>query len=516
MSAGREEFERRQSALADFGEFALSCDDLQMILDEGCRLVASAFDTGLAKIVEIEPDGKTGLVRAGVGWQPGIVGEQRVSLSDQSSEAFAFKERKPVVTHDIAAEDRFDFPQFMRDHGTAALANVPILLPGHMPFGILEVDARAPRTFSDEDIHFLRTYAVTLGPVIDRLHKIRDLERNNERFRLVVENARDFAIIISDPDDLVTDWFPGAEEIFGWTEAEMIGKPVATIFTREDKASGAPMWETDTARAKGKAPNVRWHVAKSGKRVYLDGQTIALRDSNGTLQGFLKISQDLTDRKENEERQTVLLAELQHRVRNVLAMVAAVVHRGDVGGTASEFRDHLSGRIAAMARTQALLTQGAGAGVDLEGMVRDELLTQAEGEHRCTVKGPPITLAPKAAEVLTLAVHELATNASKYGALAKPNGAVDVHWQIEKLEGQDWLQFAWVETGVELGDERPKRRGFGTELVTRRVPYELRGKGEMQLQPTGVECRITFPLTVGESILQEGISPTSNLSGVER
>jgi PAS domain S-box-containing protein len=509
MSAEREVFERRQRALADFGEFALSCDDLQMILDEGCRLVAGALGTDLAKIVEIEPEQNTALVRAGVGWQPGIVGEKRVSLSGQSSEAFSIRERKPVATHDISKEDRFDFPEFMHEHGTVALVNVPIFLPGHKPYGILEVDAREPRDFPDQDVQFLRTYSATLGPVIDRLHKVSDLERSNERFRLVVENARDFVIIMSDPSDIVTDWFPGAEETFGWSEAEMIGKPVSTIFTDQDRESGTPAWETETAVANGKAPNVRWHVTKSGKRVYLDGQTIAMRHPNGSLRGFLKIAQNLTQRKRTEERQTVLLAELQHRVRNVLAMVAAMVQRGDLGGTTREFRDHLSGRIAAMARTQALLTRDAGAGVDLQGLARDELLTHAEGEHRCAIAGPSIMLAPKAAEVLTLAVHELATNATKHGALSRPDCAVDVRWRTERRLDQGWLEFPWSETGVELGPEVPRRKGFGTELITRRVPYELRGKGELKLEPGGLQCRIEFPLTLEESILQKGMSPTS-------
>jgi PAS domain S-box-containing protein len=509
MALDREELARHQRALADFGEFALSCDDLQKILDEGCRLAAGALGTDLAKIMEIESDEGTALVCAGVGWQPGVVGQQRVFLSGQYSEAFAIQSREPVVTHNIAKEARFDFPPFLHEHGVVALVNVPIFLPGHRPYGILEVDAREPREFSDEDIQFLRTYSATLGAVIDRLHKVSDLERSNERFRLVVENARDFAIIISDPSDKITDWFPGAEEVFGWTEAEMVGKSVSTIFTDEDKESDAPAWETETAAANGKAPDVRWHVTKSGKRVYLDGQTVALRNPDGTLRGFLKIAQNLTDRKRTEERQTVLLAELQHRVRNVLAMVAAVVKRGNVEGTAKDFRDRLSGRISAMARTQALLTRGAGAGVDLEGMVRDELLTQAEGEHRCAIAGPSVMLAPKAAEVLTLAVHELATNSSKYGALSKPNGAVDVHWATEGREGQDWLEFAWSESGIELGPEWPRRKGFGMELITKRVPYELRGTGEIKLERGGLQCLIAFPLISGESILQVGISPSS-------
>jgi PAS domain S-box-containing protein len=505
--AEREEFARRQRALADFGEFALRCEDLQTILDEGCRIVGGALGTDLAKIMEIEREQNTALVRAGVGWRPGIVGERRISLSGKSSEAFAISQGKPAVTSDIKQEERFEFAEFMHEHGAVAVVTVPIFLPGGRPFGILEVDSREPREFRDEDVQFLRTYAATLGPVIDRLYQLRDLARSDERFRLVVENARDFAIIISDPHDIVTDWFPGAEEIFEWSEAEVIGKPTSIIFTEADKESGAPRWETEMAAADGKAPNVRWHVTKSGKRVYLDGQTIALRHPDGTLRGFLKIAQNLTERKQTEERQTVLLAELQHRVRNVLAMVAAVVRRGDVGGTAQEFRDHLSGRIAAMARTQALLTRGAGTGVDLDGLIRDELLSQTEGEHRCRIAGPPVMLAPKAAEVLTLAVHELATNAGKYGALSQPDGAIDVQWRIEPRADRDWIEIDWVETGVALGPEPPRRKGFGTELVTRRVPYELRGKGEMMLEPGGLRCRIAFPLTPGESILQAGISP---------
>lgn len=512
MAVDREEFARRQRALADFGEFALHCDDLQIILEEGCRLVAAALSADLSKVLEIESDTDTALVRAGVGWRPGIVGKQRISLREQSSEAFAIRGAKPVVTQNIGQEDRFDFPKFMHEHGIVALVNVPIFLPGGAPYGILEVDAREPREFPDEDVQFLRTYAATLGPVIDRLFKIADLSRSDERFRLVIENARDFVILLSDPEDMITAWFPGAEETFGWSEAEMIGQPVSTIFTDQDQEEGAPEWETDTAAANGKAPDVRWHVTKSGKRVYLDGQTIALRNPDGTLRGFLKIAQNLTSRKQMEERQTVLLAELQHRVRNVLAMIAAIVQRGDLTGTTREFRDRLSGRIAAMARTQALLTRGAGAGVDLEGMVRDELLTLAAEEHRFTVAGPSVTLAPKAAEVVTLAVHELSTNASKYGALSQSNGKVDVRWELERRGDLDWLEFRWLETGVELDPELPSRRGFGTELVTRRVPYELRGKGEMNLDAGGLRCRIAFPLTPGESILQEGISPSSSLN----
>jgi PAS domain S-box-containing protein len=509
MSVSLEEFDRRQQALADFGEFTLRCDDLQQVLQEGCRLVADALQADLAKVLEISDDRQTALVRAGVGWAPGVVGQKRLSLDDKSSETFAIASGTPMVTPDIATETRFVFADFMLEHGVVALVNVPIFLPGGEAYGVLEVDATKARDFPHGDVQFLRTYACTLGPVIDRLNQINKLARSNERFRLVVENAKDFAILISDPDDIVTDWFPGAEAIFGWSEHEMIGRSASTIFTPEDNESGATAGEIAMAAAQGKAPDVRWHVTKAGRRVYMDGQTIALRTPDGMLQGFLKIAQNLTDRKRMEERQVVLLAELQHRVRNVLAMVAAVVRRSSLNVSTGEFRDHLSGRIAAMARTQVLLTRGAGMGVDMSDMIRDELLIQAADRDQIVLSGPALTLAPKAAEVLTLAIHELATNASKYGALVTKNGYVTVQWDIDRRAEQDWLILCWAETGVAFEDNVSRGRGFGTELVTRRVPYELRGSGEMKFEPDGLRCRISFPLVPGESFLQEGVSPTA-------
>ncbi|WP_181174978.1 PAS domain S-box protein [Mesorhizobium sp. B2-8-9] len=332
-----------------------------------------------------------------------------------------------------------------------------------------------------------------------------ELEHGNERFRLIVENARDYAIVLSDPGDLIIDWLPGAAAVFGWSAEEMLGKPVSSIFTPEDQAHGVPQQELSRARTEGVAPNIRWHTTKDGGRVFLDGQTVALRNDDGTIRGFMKIGKDITERKRNEERQAVLTAELQHRVRNVLAMVASLVKRGDTTCTTQEFRERLSGRIAAMARTQTLLTRGPGEGVELDNIVRDELLSQAADPSRISVEGAQIILMPKAAEVLTLAIHELTTNAAKYGAIGAPQGKVNVHWARKPREGRDWLELEWQESGVVISSSGAMRKGFGTELITRRVPFELRGVGEMQLTDTGLLCRISFPLQPSESVLQTDV-----------
>ena len=496
-----DELVRRQRTLATFGELVLRSDDLPNILTEGCRLIATALGTDLAKVLEIERGRDTAIVLAGIGWTPNIVGHERIRLNERSSESYALEKGEPVVTQDIFKETRFDAARFMKDHGVVAFVNVPIFLPGGTPFGLLQVDAREARDFDDDDIQFLRTYAAILGPVIDRIRKIVDLEASTERFRLVVENARDYAIILSDPQDIITDWFPAAEKIFGWPAKEIVGRPGALIFTEEDQANGVPEQEIALARKEGAAPNVRWHLRKDGTRVFIEGQTVALRSPDGTLRGFMKIGQDTTRRRRNEERQGVLLAELQHRVRNVLAMVRAVVSRSN-GASVGEFRSNLEGRITAMARTQALLTAGVGAGVDLRGLIGDELHVEGDDAARVTISGTDVTLAPKAAEVLTLAIHELATNAFKYGALGQPEGHLEVSWSIASEAGEEWLRLSWREWGVSVVGDLPRRVGFGTELITKRVPYELRGRGALDVEPGGVRCTIEFPLAPGESVFQ--------------
>jgi PAS domain S-box-containing protein len=141
---------------------------------------------------------------------------------------------------------------------------------------------------------------------------------SEERCRLIVEEARDYAILTMRPDGVVDSWSPGAESIFGWRAAEIIGRPVQVTFTPEDRAAGVPEREMATARVEGVAPDVRWHLRKDGARVLVDGTTRALRDDEGGLRCFLKIGQDVTRLRETEARvrddQRVALDEVERHV----------------------------------------------------------------------------------------------------------------------------------------------------------------------------------------------------------
>ena len=331
------------------------------------------------------------------------------------------------------------------------------------------------------------------------------LRENEEQLRLIVESARDYAIFVTDPDGIITTWLPGAENVFGWTKAEAEGQPIDITFTPEDRAQNQPRQEIETAMRDGKAPDVRWHIRKDGRRVFIDGQTIALRNPKGRLEALLKIGQDTTDKHRASEMQATLLAELQHRVRNIMAMMRSMVSR-----TASskfdveDFVQHLQARIDAMGRTQSILSRSPGVPVDLETIIRDELLAQGEEKGMASIRGPKTALSPKAAELITLAIHELATNSVKYGALGLSQGKISISWRKEQRDGQDWLRLSWVEktTDARAG---PRRAGFGTELIEQRVPYELGGESNLTVTGDGVEAVISFPMGAGTSVFQSHV-----------
>jgi len=170
---------RHQRTLASFGALALKSDDLNEILTEACRLAGKALGTDLAKVVELQEGGKTLLVRAGVGWKPGVVGVATIQVKDNTSEGVALKTGKPMISPDIATETRFKYPPFLSDNGVRAVVNV-VIIGGKdkPPFGILQVDSRKPRQFTDGDIAFLTGYANLLAGAVDRL-----------RFRLALEET---------------------------------------------------------------------------------------------------------------------------------------------------------------------------------------------------------------------------------------------------------------------------------------------------------------------------------------
>ena len=198
-----------------------------------------------------------------------------------------------------------------------------------------------------------------------------------------------------------------------------------------------------------------------------------------------------------ETERSLLLAELQHRVRNTLAMVGSLVRRSARTAESLEsYAAHLEGRIAALSRVESMVTHDPFGGVDLEYLVAEELrLAGAREGEQATIAGPGVRLTPKAAETVALAVHELATNAVKYGALTSPGGRISVTWTVMGDGEGERLAWEWVESGVALNDPALHRTGFGTEVLERTLGHALQARTALAFGPEGVSCAITFPLT---------------------
>lgn len=179
---------RQQTALAKFGEFTLRTENLTEILQEGTRLAAEGLHAHFAKILELQ-EGTRMLVRAGVGWRPGIVGHEVVQADEGTFEASALRMREPIVCSDVGKQDEHKVSDFVLDHGIKAFVNVNVIgPPDGRPYGILEVDSREPRLFSEADVDFLRTYANLLSAAVQRSQLIEQLrDRAAEKEKLLEE-----------------------------------------------------------------------------------------------------------------------------------------------------------------------------------------------------------------------------------------------------------------------------------------------------------------------------------------
>ncbi|CAO4154081.1 Blue-light-activated histidine kinase [Methylorubrum thiocyanatum] len=350
------------------------------------------------------------------------------------------------------------------------------------------------------------------------------LRESEERFRQFAEASSD-VLWIRDAETLEMEFVsPALRTVYG-LETDVLGSDVqrwAGHMLPEDR--GHALQNLQRAAAGQSLLNeFRIKRPSDGAFRWIRSTLFPLRDEQGRVRRIGGLSSDMTEAKLLTGHQAVLMAELQHRVRNIMAVTRSIVARtGERAESVSEYASLVGGRLLTLARVQALLTRSANAGVPVATIVHDEIDAQALRADQYDLSGPEVELSPKAAEILTLAVHELATNALKYGALSVPEGRVRVRWTLFDKRGESWLGFDWAEDGVPGAEtrndgrtEHPSmtRRGFGRELIEGRLPYELGGRGRLEIGPEGARCRLEFPLRDGASILETDAPQRATVSG---
>jgi PAS domain S-box-containing protein len=344
------------------------------------------------------------------------------------------------------------------------------------------------------------------------------LRESEERFRQFA-NAASGALWVRDAATLQMEYVsPAVTRIYGV-------EPDAFLNGVETWASAIILEDRDVAlehleqARRGEAAVHEFRIQRSSDSSFrwIRNTTFPLFDTRGRVQRIGGIAEDVTEAKLAAEHSNMLLAELQHRVRNIMAMIRSITARtGERAESVPEYATLLAGRLMAFSRVQTLLTRVANSGAALIDIVRDELTAQAIDAERYVLAGPDVILSPKAAEMLTLAIHELTTNALKYGVLSAPDGSVAVSWATFERGGKPWFSLDWIENGA---PERPSldppmpRRGFGSELIERRIPYELDGWGRLDITPGGARCQLEFPLQESTSILETGAPRRATVFG---
>ena len=362
----------QRNALAEFGLFAFHSDDPDAVLHRACELVAEGLDAEMTKVLEHRPTRGDFLIRAGVGWKPGVVDHETFAGGAADSPAgYALGQDKPVISPDVASETRFAIPDVLTEHGIQSMVNV-VIAGEDGAYGVLEVDAPRHRDFDDEDVAFLKTYANLLAAAIER---------------------------------------------------------------------------------------VRGH---------------------GTL------SQSLSE-------QRVLAQELAHRVRNTLGLVQALASQTvaeDAGAVA--YRDAFLGRLGALAHAEGLMFEDHAQRIDLAQLAPRALEPfAAERPEAVAIEGPVLWLPARMGRILGLVLHELATNATRHGALSAPEGRIRLRWEVVPAAEGPRVRLAWSEEGGPAV-EPPARRGFGTRLLETLAGYELEGRAALEHRPEGLRYELAF------------------------
>lgn len=217
-----------------------------------------------------------------------------------------------------------------------------------------------------------------------------------------------------------------------------------------------------------------------------------------TETGLSVYFRDITERKEAEERQQMLVNELNHRVKNALATVQAIAaHTLNVAEVPAEVRERFTSRLMALAKANDLLVAETWQGAALRA-IAEQVASPHAGAERFTIEGPDVQLTPKAATAMALALHELATNAAKYGALSVPDGRVELRWSVEGAGDDRRFHLTWRETGGP-SPQKPVHIGFGTRLIERGLRNELRADVQLDYVAEGLICTLTAPLAETEA-----------------
>jgi PAS domain S-box-containing protein len=306
----------------------------------------------------------------------------------------------------------------------------------------------------------------------------------------IVEHSED-AIVSKDLDGIVTSWNRGAKRIFGYESHEIVGQSILKLIPPERRSEedyilemvrkGERIHHYDTVRRR-----------KDGRLIDVS-LTVSPVLANGKIVGVSKIARDITERKQAQLAQTLLLRELNHRTKNLLAVADAIVRQTSKTSPPHELVDRISRRLHALSVNQDLMIEYEWRGADIARIIESQLAPIVDNHAgRINLSGPPCILSPRTAQAMGLTIFELATNALRYGSLSAQTGTVHIVWAIADQSSGREFRMRWQEIGGPPALP-PSAPGFGSTIIERMIARSLLGTAKVTYAPSGLTWELVAP-----------------------
>lgn len=387
--------------------------------------------------------------------------------------------------------------------GLAAFIVVPVRNRRRDAAWCMLVAETAARSWTPQELDLVRATAERTWAAVERARAEDALRSSEQRLRQFGEASSDI-LWIRDAATLRFEFAsPAYTEVYGVQATPAEGDALhgwSRLVASEDRQAVVDNLAR-VARGEQVVQEFRIRRPDSGEQRWIRDTSFPLRDEDGEVQRIGGIGQDITGHKRTGDRLHVLIAELQHRTRNLIAVVRALADKTLQGYPSTDaFRKVFGERLDALARVQGLLSRLEDDKVRFEELLREELSAQAAFDShpgRVVLDGPGgVRLRSGSVQTLALALHELTTNAVKYGALSTPQGRLHVAWHVRhESDGGDWLHLRWRESGIEVPvPTGPEAAGYGRELIERALPFQLNARTSYRIARDGVDCSIAVPI----------------------
>ncbi len=320
------------------------------------------------------------------------------------------------------------------------------------------------------------------------------LHESEQRLSMFIRQSP-LGVIVWNADFAVAEWNPAAERVFGYPASEAVGRHASFIIADRSRAQVDEVFRALLERRGGER-STNENTTRDGRTILCEWYNTPLVDADGKVVAVASIVQDVTERKQAERRQTMMMAELDHRVKNNLAAVHSLAQQSIRSATSvEEFRETFMGRLRALERMHNALARSHWEGIGLLQLVQQTLEAYRYDQGaQVSIEGEDVTIPARAASPLVMALQELAINAAKYGAFSTQSGRVAVRWTTDNADGgARVLCLVWTESGGPPVSA-PTRRGFGSELIEGGIAFELKGTVRLEFPSEGVRCQMIIPL----------------------